>query len=392
VIGKESALPPAEQDAVVVAMEERLVRLAGVEPHPHTVEAAALPLAEFYRQRGRVDDVARVLRAYAWLVVAAGRKMQGMAAVSFLDRLHAVLEEYGLRADAAALCGEMQEQGKRSVSELKQFDTTIRIPAEEMAEAVDSVLSGTTEEALKKIAFWFVPDREDAVDRVRELANEAPLMADTPKAIVDRYGQRIAMVGSVEDDLEGNVVQHVAQRLQFMAAHLRATFDAARTRIGLGADLLMAEVRQSPVFDEDKHSLVEEGLRAYFSDQHAAAVHLLVPQVEAAIRRLAIMSGVMPYRRKKKDLELRALGNLLADPQLEAVLDPRLAFYLRILLTDVRGWNLRNEVCHGLFQGANFGPVVADRVVHVIMLLMWIRRRAAGDESAQSSPADAPTS
>lgn len=382
VVEKESSLPPGEQDAVVSAMEARLTRLAGALPHPHTVEAAALPLAEFYRQHGRTDDVARVLRVYVGLVVAAGRKMQGMAAASFLDRLHAVLEDFGLRADAAALSGEMQVQGQRSVSELKQFGTTIRIPAEEMAEAVDSVLSGTAEEALKKIAFWFVPEREDAVVRVRELATEAPLMADMPKVIVDKLGQKIGMVGSVEDDMEGNVVQHIAQRLQFMAAHLRATLDAARVRIGLGVDILMPEVRKSPVFDEDKLPLVELGLRAYFSDQYAVSVHVLVPQIEAAIRRLAIISGVMPYRRKKKDLELRSLGNMLADPQLEGVLDARLAFYLRILLTDLRGWNIRNEVCHGLSQAARFGPVVADRVLHVILLLMWIRKQ----ESAAVEP------
>lgn len=135
----------------------------------------------------------------------------------------------------------------------------------------------------------------------------------------------------------------------------------------------MAEARKSPVFDEDKLPLVEEGLRAYFAGQHAVAVHLLVPQVEAAIRRLAIITGVMPYRRKKEDLELRSLGGLLGDPQLEAVLGPRLALYLRVLLTDVRGWNLRNEVCHGLLQAAHLGPALADRILHVVLLLTHLR-------------------
>lgn len=390
VVQRKSKLPSTEQEDVVAAMEDRLTRLAAGDPHPHTVEAAVLPLAEVYKQRGRGDDVARVLRIYTRLVIAAGRKMQGMVAASFLDRLHAVLEQYGLRDDAAALAEEMQLQGRRSVSELKRFSTTVKIPAEEMQAVVNGVLLGTTEEALVRIAFYFVPDREKAVERVQALTVEAPLMADMPKAIIDANGQKLAMVGSVEDDLEGNLVQHIAQRLQIMAPYLRVTLDEAQRRIGLDAALVLAEARKSPVFDEDKLSLVEAGLRAYFAGQDAIAIHLLVPQVEAAIRRLAIISGVMPYKRKKDDLELRSLGSLLGDPQLEAVLDPRLALYLRILLTDVRGWNLRNQVCHGLFQAGQVGPVLADRVLHVILLLTRIRKHDPTESTGKPPPPTAP--
>lgn len=390
VVQGDSKLTQAEQDRVVAAMEERLARLAAKDPHPHTVEAAVLRLAEIHKQHGRVEDVARVLHVYAQLVIAAGRKMQGMAAAFFLDRLHAVLEQYGLYADAADLAEEMQEQGRRSISELKRFSTTLKIPAEAMSEVVNGVLSGTTEEALTKITFYFVPDREKAVERVQDLAVEAPLMADISKAIIDANGQKLAVVGSVEDDLEGNLVQHLAQRFQFMAPYLRVTLEEARRQIGLDTALMMAEVRKSPVFVQDKFPLLEEGLRGYFADQHAVAVHLLVPQIEAAIRRLAIISGVMPYKRKKEDLEMRSLGSLLGDPQLEAVLDPRLALYLRILLTDVRGWNLRNQVCHGLFQSAQVGPVLADRVLHVVLLLTRIRKRDPAYSTGQAPPSAAP--
>lgn len=382
-----SQLPQDERDVVVADMEARLARLADMNPHPHTVEAAALPLAHLYRRQNRHDDVGRVLRLYSKLVVDAGRRMQGMAAASFLDRVHAVLEEYGLRGDAEALGPEMQEQGRRSVSELKQISTTITIPAEEMAAAVDEVLSGTQEEALQKIAFWFVVERNRAEEQVRESIHSSPLMADMPKTIIDQNGRAITTIGSVEDDLEGNVVQHISRRIQAYAPYLRATLSAAKSRINLDTPLVMEEVRKSVAFGEDRHPLVEEGVRYYFADEHAAAVHVLVPQIEAAIRRLATVVGVMPYRRneKTKHLENRSLGSLLEDGRLVAVLDERLAFYLRILLTDVRGWNLRNEVSHGLLKGEHFGPVMADRVLHTVLMLTRFRTKP-------SEPAGAPTS
>jgi hypothetical protein len=119
ILDKESRLPPEEQAAVVLAMEERFARLLAMEPHPHTLQAAAVPLADLYRRQGRADDVARVLRAYANAVVALGRRMSGMLAASFLHRVHALLDDYGLREEAAALGSEMREQGQRSVSELR---------------------------------------------------------------------------------------------------------------------------------------------------------------------------------------------------------------------------------------------------------------------------------
>ncbi len=87
---------------------------------------------------------------------------------------------------------------------------------------------------------------------------------------------------------------------------------------------------------------------------------------------------------------MRSLGSLLADPQLESVLDPRIALYLRILLTDVRGWNLRNQVSHGLFQAAQVGPVLADRVLQVILLLTRIRKSDPAEPTGQALPPAAP--
>jgi len=55
--------------------------------------------------------------------------------------------------------------------------------------------------------------------------------------------------------------------------------------------------------------------------------------------------------------------------------------YLRILLTDARGWNVRNEVSHGLASFEMMSLAVADRVVHALLLLALVR-----DDADSSSP------
>ena len=46
-----------------------------------------------------------------------------------------------------------------------------------------------------------------------------------------------------------------------------------------------------------------------------------------------------------------------------------LANYLRNVLTDQYGWNIRNQVSHGLLGTDNFNFGMADRVVHAFLML-----------------------
>ncbi|WP_367270581.1 DUF4209 domain-containing protein [uncultured Rikenella sp.] len=39
------------------------------------------------------------------------------------------------------------------------------------------------------------------------------------------------------------------------------------------------------------------------------------------------------------------------------------------LLTDNRGWNLRNEVCHGLTEISQFDQMTVNRIIHALLCL-----------------------
>ena len=44
-------------------------------------------------------------------------------------------------------------------------------------------------------------------------------------------------------------------------------------------------------------------------------------------------------------------------------------FYLRALLTEQRGLNLRNQLCHAMIDPLYFDINKADRIVHALLLL-----------------------
>ncbi|NEG62137.1 DUF4209 domain-containing protein [Pantoea agglomerans] len=74
-------------------------------------------------------------------------------------------------------------------------------------------------------------------------------------------------------------------------------------------------------------------------------------------------------------LHLKTFDELLRDPIVENCFGINASFYLRILLTDQRGWNLRNDVCHGISPADSFNYMTADRLLHVILFLSLAREK-----------------
>jgi hypothetical protein len=54
------------------------------------------------------------------------------------------------------------------------------------------------------------------------------------------------------------------------------------------ADVLFA----SPLFTDERRTLILEGISAYYNGDHVKAVHLLVPQIEHAMRILLVSLGI----------------------------------------------------------------------------------------------------
>jgi len=74
---------------------------------------------------------------------------------------------------------------------------------------------------------------------------------------------------------------------------------------------------------------------------------------------------------------LKNFEDLLRDERAEASLREDGVHYLRVLFTDQRGWNLRNNIAHGLTLPQSFDRTMADRVFHALLLFGLLRARAA---------------
>lgn len=343
-------------------------------------ESAAIRLDKYYQSKGIMDDAHRVVRKYAEVVVNSVEGLEPLVAHHWLRHLFDFLTSRGMNEDAEALTDLLQSAGKRTIENLSEISQEIQIPQEEIDAYYDSFKGDSLAESLTRIAAHFVPDSERVTQQLMDLAKKAPLQALISHTVLDHEGRPVSQIGSVENDLEGRVIQQTSQNMQIEKFFLSGAIDAVLDHYDLGHEDLVNHLLQSPVFNSEMRPALEAGLSAYLREDYISSVSVLIPQIEAAIRHLANLVGLPLYRRGRHgDLLLRNLDDLMRDEVISQILGTRMSSYLLLLLTDQRGWNLRNIVCHGLVPSTMLGRLQADRVLHALLLISIVRKSVDPD-------------
>ena len=132
------------------------------------------------------------------------------------------------------------------------------------------------------------------------------------------------------------------------------------------------------MYDSRTVAAIGPGLVAYEESRFWDAIHVLVPQVERVIRNigLALGVGVLSYRSSSGQLLWVTLKELLEEPRVVSTLDQiagDFALHLKYVLIDPRGWNIRNDVAHGLLN-PDHSPSAEALVVILILLAISVLR------------------
>jgi hypothetical protein len=147
---------------------------------------------------------------------------------------------------------------------------------------------------------------------------------------------------------------------------------------------LIARVIKSPAWNEKRHSILRRGIEAYFAGDPIVAVHILVTEIESAVRVIAGGVGV-PLQKPNRmgGFDLKNRGDFLADEKVAAFLTENIVNYLRVVLTDRRGWNLRNDTCHGILPAASFNQAASRQLLHIVLLISAVCiKPTTGEQSA----------
>ena len=295
--------------------------------------------------------------------------------------------DVGSGEDVERLKKELYEHWTAAQGEFKQIEADFEFPAEQVREWARALLALGVDQALLGVACdrSLIPVIESVKERSRELADEFPLKHLFTRVTIDGPRQ-VHRAGSPEESEKAEVFYQYGFNLLFLSLFVDVTFAVFRDEGGLDAATMSDVLQRSPFIDGDTAEVLEVGLERYLSGDFVSAMHVLIPQLEDVLRRmLRLLGGPTTSIRDGVTLEIY-LNQVLDAPEMEHLLGKNTIFYLRYLLVEQLGRNLRNRVAHGLIRKSECDrPTLALVVMSLLRLVPYKAETESTTEGPQPS-------
>ncbi len=316
------------------------------------------------------------------------QKASGFLKATWLERALDLARREGLDELADGLRVELQQLSPEDL-DLKTVSSEISIPTAEIEKFVAGVV-GNDEVGLALARFGLQPppggSAEDLESQVRDLMAQAPLQFLVTQVLI---GPDSATAIFRADD-EAKTLRLAMARTRQQSASLWGQFAAdALTSIqahyGTPNKDAFTALFTTSLIDGETAERIGRAVELYWDGQFDESAHVLIPRLEAVIRKLARVVGIpiVHEPRANRDVGgLSTLGVLLSD--LEGVIaDEAWRVYLADLLVNPLSLNLRNQLLHGLQARASGSD--AALLIHAACWLRLLGQRPASSEDTTDS-------
>ncbi|WP_454667873.1 DUF4209 domain-containing protein [Acinetobacter calcoaceticus] len=115
-------------------------------------------------------------------------------------------------------------------------------------------------------------------------------------------------------------------------------------------DLLLQICEASPIVPNGRSKLMADALSLGFEYEFGTAIHLICPQIENIVRKQLKDAGAQTSIIEDGIENEVGLSSLMERAEIEKIFGKNLAFEIECIFTEALGYNLRNNVAHGLLS------------------------------------------
>lgn len=389
-------LSSEDRALIVGALERQLaVRSNVAEPQlfdPHFARTAADRLGRWREFSGEKAEARRTAQTAGAAFEAAASKASALVAIAWLSEQALRYRQLGDGEAVARVEQAIRERANEAQGLMRRISVPLKVTPEEVQAWADKVAGNNLEEGLRGFAAAGLIGRNSTERAVLDIAAKSPLIARIPISITGPEGFTKATIGSIDDDLDGRTVHHAAQLMSQRPPFLNAAWERLREKHSVDLERLIEWISQCPFFPPSRLRFLREGMQAWFAGDMVKVIHVLVPQVEAALRDvLAALGGAVT--RPDPDtggFQMISLGDVLSHERFKSKVHEDIRFHLKVLYQDPRGLNIRNEVAHGIASFELFGLGLANTVVHSVILIGTFRVERKGESGAPANTEDTP--
>lgn len=378
IIRHKGAFTAEEEATLTNKHEERLKRLSREgNSNPWAAKEQATILADYYKSRQKNDDVKRVLNIMEGAFRSNKKNMSPMQWMGNLEQIAGEYATYGLQEERLRLMKEIEVAGNNALSEMTPKQFTFEYPKEALEQLNKMLTEGSYDEQYEKFILYFTPNLQEESKQLKTLSERYPFVYMMSTQLMDSQGRPSSVIGGIDTDFEGQLILHISKGIQLKSIPLNSAIRALQESGALKIAYLMSRAEKCPIIDNSRLEIIRQSVIMYEAGNYITMCHLLVPQIEDAFRKLVDLSGEaiirpMANRNKKVGYTQRILDDILRDDVVRDTFGEDMAFYFRLLLTDQRGMNIRNNLCHGLVDPSFFNYLVADRLMHLFCCITLV--------------------
>lgn len=346
----------------------------GNDISPFGGESLGNLIAEYYKQ---IREPEKTIETYRKIAELFERRANLGDAFSGLHFRHIAEKYYGLAKDKKNVFRMRKESADMAVdakSELRKISHEYEISQEEIATFQKEFTDKGPTSGLILWINYFIPNVKSITEEKLKLDAEFPLQALLGSTIIGKQGL-VAQIDDTRGDPEGSTIWEISKRFQLNTLWMNWGLSALLEN-GLDANSIVRFIHTSPLFDQNCQPMITAGVSLYFEGKHLESIHILIPQIERALRNSLSplgISPIKPHRSGKGINQFRNMNDILTDNDVRGLLTPDVCLYLLAVLAHPKGLNARNEICHGIWEIDSFNKGMNQRILHCILTIAMIR-------------------
>lgn len=215
-----------------------------------------------------------------------------------------------------------------------------------------------------------VPDYKSVLTSVNEIAKEAVFSRSLAVTTINEK-RKLGTFVTDREHIEFDTAQYYLMLLDSIwRTRLFPIFDQLIHARKLTQGTLLKHLNQWSLVDKSRMSIYSRAIERFLDNDYISSVSILVPQIEHQLRYMFEVIGYSTTNTPKgKSQEEQTFGTFLADPFVIEQLGIDTVKFFEILFASKVGFNIRNNLAHGLYATEDFGRGLNIIVIYSLILL-----------------------
>lgn len=292
---------------------------------------------------------------------------------------------------------KITDTGKASLDEMG----LVKTPGFDISDLAESSIAHVSgKQSLEEALMYFTalhsgPEIDKLASSAQESMQNSPMSSLFGSSHMSADGRVVAKtppanLGAGEDDpanqavLHRQIQQHFSIETQLVVnGQILPALGKLLMEHRVSKEFLEALCHHAPIVPQDREHLLGYALWLGFEYDFGNAIHLLCPQFEHIVRIQLKDAGAHTSNIDREGIENEnGLSTLMDLPEASQLFGDNLAFEIKSVFTDALGFNLRNEVAHGLLDDKSSSSISSVYAWWMI-LRMVIRSIMYGNTSKE---------